>query len=187
MSRPIVIAICGLSGVGKTYLINRFLSANAHATRLSAGAVIAEARNTTDPEFLRQLPVDELDLSQELLIAGLPRAIKDANSSLLLLDAHTVIDNGSDDMYVVANEVFTALRPDGIIHVEADPAAIARQREADRERARPHRTAEILSQQQTLSARRAQEIADALGVWFKRVESGDFHTFEESLKSDRRK
>jgi adenylate kinase len=181
VSAPTIIVICGLSGVGKTYLINRFVAGNGYAARLSAGSIIAEARNITDPEFLRKLPANELDRSQELLIAGLPRILRNVTAPLVLLDAHTVIDNGSEGLYVVTDAVFAALRLHGIIHVEAEPEVIARQRDADTERARPHRSVKVLSDQQQVSARRAQEVAAGLNVWCARVRSGEVHAFEKLL------
>ncbi len=181
MSRPSVIAVCGISGVGKTYLINRVVAGLEHVTRLSAGSIIAEARSSAHPEFLRKLPVDELDRSQELLIAGFSRALADIRSRLLLLDAHTVIDNGSDELYLVADSVFAALRPDGIIHVEAEPELIVRQREADSVRPRPSRSVKVLDNQQRASAQRAEQLAAGLGIWCARVRSGDVGTFESLL------
>lgn len=183
MSRPIVIAIFGLSGVGKTYLINRFVAESEHVERLSAGSIIAEARSIMDPEFLRKLPTNELDRSQELLIAGFPRTLENLTARLLLLDAHTVIDNGSDELYLVADSVFAALRPDGIIHVEAEPRVIARQREADTGRARPYRSVQVLDDQQRVSARRAEEVAAGLGVWCARISSGDVRAFGRLLNA----
>lgn len=180
MSRPSIIVACGLSGVGKTYLINTFLGANPHAARLSAGAIIAEARKITDPEFLRRLPVNELDRSQQLLIAGFPNMLSALNARLLLLDAHTVIDN-SDELYVVTDAVFAALAPDGIIHVEAEPSVIARQRQMDVERVRPFRSIQVLAEHQQISARRAQEVAARLNVWFASVRAGDAQTFSDLL------
>src|SRR5262245_54190385 len=129
MNRPTVIAVCGLSGVGKTYLIDEFLAENPDAARLSAGALVAEARQINDPEFLRNLPISELDRSQDLLVAGMPLALARVSAKLVLLDAHTVIDNG-DSLYIVTDAVFAALSPNGIIHVEARPETIARRREA---------------------------------------------------------
>jgi len=124
--------------------------------------------------------VNELERSQQLLIAGFPNSLAAVSGRLLFLDAHTLIDNG-DELYVVKDAVFAALAPDGIIHVEAEPSVIARQREADVGRVGPFRAIEVLAEHQQILAQRAQEVAACLGVWFARVQSGDAQKFAELL------
>lgn len=175
-----VVLVCGVSGVGKTRLIRSFLASGADAATLSAGAIIADARKIQDPEFLRRLPADELLQSQELLIAGFRKLRPSLSQRLLILDVHTLIDNGRE-LYVIPDAVFSALEPNGIVHVQANPDSIALQRQLDVGRVRPVRSTQELADCQQRSAHRAEQIAEFLGIWSATVLSGDEPTFFKLL------
>lgn len=175
-----VILICGVSGVGKTRMARAFVSKHPSTVALSAGTIIGEARKINDPEFLRQLPVDEIDKNQQLLVAGFERLRSSLSADLILLDAHTVIDT-EHGLHTLPREVFKGLRPDGVIHVEADPADIYKQRELDRQRQRPVRSVANISEYQEMSRNRAREVAENLLVWMETVRSGDDPSFAQII------
>ena len=169
-SPPKVVLICGVAGVGKTSLIRDFIARHQWATTLSAGSIIAEARQTSDPEVLRTLPSDELERNQRLLIEGFARILPTIDASLLLLDAHTVVD-GANGLYLVPVHVFVKLQLDGIIHVEAPTSEIYERRRLDTQRKRPNRTASELEEYQRSSMERAFQVGSELKVWVERVNS----------------
>lgn len=175
-----VVLVCGVAGVGKTSLIRDFVAGRPWAVTLSAGTIIAEARRISDPERLRTLPSNELERSQQLLVEGFSRILPTVAASLLLLDAHTVID-GNDGLYCVPFDVFERLKLDGVIHVEAQSAVIWERRRLDTQRVRPQRSVSDLAEYQRLSAERACQISSRLSTWIGHIEAGDQEQFERLL------
>src|SRR5690242_8893414 len=89
---PPVVAVAGLSGVGKSTLLTRLKNAIPMQI-LQASALIKEARASRDGESLTldALRAVDLDENQRLLAQGFARRV-DRAASLVVLDCHTVIE-----------------------------------------------------------------------------------------------
>jgi adenylate kinase len=122
-----VVAVFGLSGVGKSWLISRFASANP-VVHVQAGQLLGEAKaaisgNVATYEELRIGTV--LD-NQALLIRAFSEIISDAVQPIIF-DEHCVVDNG-DQLVEIPVEVIAALSASGIVFVKSQPGGIVERR-----------------------------------------------------------
>lgn len=172
-----VVALTGVSGVGKTTFIHR-LAKRIPFQHLTGGSLIAQARDGTDVprDALRQFDLDD---NQRLLIKGF-MAARDRTVETVLFDGHVVID-GPEGLMDVPVSVFQALGICLMVHLEADPVVIKRNREHDQRRARPLIDTEALQEQQRRSRRHATSIAQALNVECLVLQAKDLSVLEAQL------
>lgn len=163
MSRRI--ALLGLSGVGKTTMLNR-LSRQVAFTHLEASRLIKaeQARRSIaaqSSEALRTGPV--LD-NQALLIAGFKHEARSIDGSIVF-DGHSVIDGGNGLIKIPA-DVFASFELQAICILQAAPAAILARRQGDSARPRPAPSAGALAEHQEKAIEVARVIAEQLNLSF---------------------
>jgi adenylate kinase len=176
----ITLLVCGISGVGKTSLIQSTTVRFPVALRWRASEIIGETRGTTDPERLRALRPKDLQRSQELLIQGFRARRGLFPDKLVILDAHSVIDT-DDGFFEVPVDVVSRLRPAGIIHVASRVDQIEARRTTDPARTRPKRSAIQLAEYQKRSKLACERYRDALGIPLIHVDSGDNADFAHAI------
>ncbi|MEH6722201.1 MAG: ATP-binding protein [Qipengyuania sp.] len=155
-----VIAVTGISGVGKTTFIRK-LAEKTPFQHLTGGSLIsrAQAAPAISRDVLRQFDLEE---NQRLLVEGF-MVTRDQYAEMVVFDGHTVID-GPDGLTTIPVDVFEALGLCLIVHLEADPAVIQRNRKQDSHRERPSLDIDILRNHQIFSRRHAIVVAQALGI-----------------------
>ena len=177
----LTILVFGISGVGKTRLIARAKDQLMPVLTWRASEMIGEARQISNSEDLRRLPVTELQASQELLVRGFT-ARRCANSdALVILDAHSVID-ADGGLIEIAIDVVARLHPAGLIHVGDTAAHIQRRRDADVARPRPVRNAAELEHYQERSLEMCRRYSEALQVPLVEVISGEEQAFIRAVR-----
>ena len=171
--------VFGLSGVGKSWLCERF-AARHGAVHASASALLREAKRSigepTDSEGLRQGSVMD---NQQLLVREFD-LLRAKTDSPILLDAHNVVDDDTS-LVQIPLSVVQGLAPDLIVFIRSDPAAIIERRASDATRQRPMRDEATLERHQELAMALAHSHAKDLGVPFVVVEAGDEITFAAAL------
>ena len=170
MSRRV--ALLGLSGVGKTTLLNK-LSAKLAFTHLEASRLIKaeQVRRSLaaqSSEALRTGPV--LD-NQALLIAGFQHETRFIEGAIVF-DGHSVIDGGNALIEIPA-DVFAALELNAICILQAAPSEILARRQGDSARLRPARSEKELAEHQAEAIRVARAIAEELGLPFELIGNAD--------------
>jgi adenylate kinase len=178
---PQTVIVCGVSGVGKTHLIRSVIEGLPDAVTWSASEIIGEARQNTDPEYLRSLPEDELARSQEMLVLGFSRRLQIIGSRLVLLDAHCVLDTDAG-MFEISTEVMRRLSPQGFIHLEDQVERILERRTRDTKK-RPARTADRLHIYQERSRATCRGYETVLGKPMLEVRSGDTEGFLNAIRT----
>ncbi len=138
------ILVLGVSGVGKSTACARVAEGDPGFLHLRASRLLSEATGQS-AEALRVAPEVAIRLNQELLAAALDRRTAGLEHTTVLLDGHAVIDN-DHVLFQVSTEAVAALRPDGMLLLEASPEVILRRRAADG-RNRPLRTIAELSRE----------------------------------------
>lgn len=174
-----VIAITGISGVGKTTFIRK-LAEQMPFQHLTGGSLIARAQAGTalSRDALRQFDLDE---NQRLLVEGFV-AVRDGSANTVIFDGHAVID-GPDGLATIPFSVFEALGICLMVHLEADPVAIQRNRNQDHERTRPSLDPELLQDHQNQSRQHAKAIAQALAIDCLIIRSEEISRLEAFLLS----
>lgn len=170
-----VVALTGISGVGKTTFL-RELSATREFQHLTGGTLIAAARNKGS-EARDSLRHADLEENQRLLIQGFALD-KDPKANLIVMDGHVVIDTNSG-LARISSIVFEAIDVSLMLHLEADPLRIFKNRSEDTSRSRPTWDVETLAHHQKASREHAQYIARSLQIDFCAVRHGD-----QSLAAD---
>jgi len=176
-----VVAVFGLSGVGKSSMIARYAAsanvAHVQASQLMRDAKAALVGKPVTSESLRRGPT--LD-NQSLLTDAFAKVFPD-EARPIIFDGHCLIDAG-DHLIEIPVDVIRQLRPSGIVLVYAPPDEIVSRRENDTSRQRPVRTPCALSTQQDRCVVICTDYAERLGIRFDRVRSGDEHAFAQSLR-----
>jgi len=158
-----VVALLGLSGVGKSTLLHQ-LADDIAFQHLQASALIKEAREAVQArdvstDTLRHGNIDE---NQQLLIRGFADAVA-PGSELVVLDGHSVIDTDKG-LVAIESSVFGTLGVAGIVYLADVPTQIVKRRLADSGRQRPARSANEIREHQNVALLNAFKIALELGV-----------------------
>jgi adenylate kinase len=158
-----VIALTGLSGVGKSTLI-RALAVSIPLEHLQASVLIKEGRHAIGDATITQDQLRFVDIgeNQNLLIRGF-RLKAGTSNRLIILDGHTVIER-DDGLTLIDARVFGAIGIDGMIFLADDPEAIAKRRRDDPARRRPVPSVDRLRLVQEEAQRHAVAICLALSV-----------------------
>lgn len=158
---PPVIAVAGISGVGKSTLLARIAN-SMDIQILQASALIREARPLVDgkPPTLDELREVDLDENQRLLIRGFLDWV-DREAALVALDCHTIVETGEGLVYIHPR-VFKPMNLKAIVFLKDDPEKIAQRRKDDHTRKRP--SAIDIGSVQTSAINQAHFIADSLNV-----------------------
>lgn len=172
-----VVALTGISGVGKTTFLRK-LSAAREFQHLTGGTLIAAARNKGSDarDSLRHADLEE---NQRLLIQGFALE-KDPKANLIIVDGHVVIDNNSG-LARISSTVFESIDVSLILHLEADPVRIFKNRSEDTSRFRPIRDVETLAHHQAASREHARYVARSLQIDFCILSHGDHSLVADSL------
>ena len=162
MSRRKVVALAGLSGIGKSTLL-KDARRGLVFEHLQASDLINTERHERQgkPVSHDLLREGDIDGNQALLISGFMRhAPKDG---LIVLDGHTVIDTPSG-LVEISPSVFSAIEVSRFVIVIDDVEKIALRRLSDAQRTRPVRSHEELAEHQERSVLAAYRAALTLNV-----------------------
>jgi adenylate kinase len=175
-----VVAVFGLSGVGKSWMISRYTNAanvaHIQASKLMRDAIAAQEAMMVTSEDLRSGPV----LNNQNMLTDAFAKVRASEARPIIFDGHCMVDSGEQPIEIPI-EVISRLQPSGIILVYAPAAEIVSRRESDTSRQRPARTSSALSAQQDRCVVICTDYADRLGIGFDQVRSGDERVFAQSL------
>ncbi len=170
MNNRRVIALVGLSGVGKSTLLASVAKAvpftSLQASTLIKGELLHRRQVLILQDTLREAPIDA---NQALLVASFHRNAP--ASGLVVLDGHTLIDTPTGIAEIGA-EVFGAIEVRHFVVLTALPEIISMRRTLDCRRKRPERTIEEIHRQQEQSLAVARSTAHTLGVPITVIETG---------------
>ncbi len=162
MSRRKVIALAGLSGVGKSTLLDGARRTLVFEHLQASDLIKAERQERQGKpvahDLLRKGNIDD---NQALLIAGFMRRAPE--EGLIVLDGHTVIDT-PDGLVEISPSVFSAIDVSRFVVLVDDVEKIELRRLSDTRRTRPVRSHEELAEHQERSVLAAYRAALALSV-----------------------
>lgn len=160
-----VIAVFGISGVGKTFLVSRFVADQQAFQHLQAGELIRDAIRMTpgSPESLRTAAVERVLNNQEFLVSAFARFREENPLTHVIFDGHSVIDNDSC-LLDIPVDVVRRLDPDRLVFIQDSPEKILQRRAADDSRVRPIRSSDELGRHQDRAWMVCQEYAQTLSL-----------------------
>jgi adenylate kinase len=170
-----VVAMFGLSGVGKGWIAGQLSAHNPEILHLEASVLMRAAMRTTG-EALRTAPADVVRDNQAKLLDAFRQAREAAPERPVLFDGHSIIDNDQQ----LVDVPLSVLAPDLIAFIHDNPAAIRARRLADA-RSRPDRSVEALAHQQARAEAVARSYAIELKVRFLGLEAGDWRTLKNAF------
>lgn len=179
MNRKIV-AVIGISGVGKTTLLESFIQRHPSVVTVSASDLLKRKLSVNDSEELRTASSAAVKSNQDRLVQAFDDFKRSTPHAHILFDGHAIIDN-DEGVVTIPTEIYKALTPDLIIFVEDDPNLIASRRDADSSRLRPSRSPQQLEDHQTLALNTSIEYGRNLSIPCEIVRSGDGDAFENVL------
>ncbi len=173
--------IAGLSGVGKTFLINKIMKGDSKYTHFSAGSLIRKRRENISHDELRLLDSSEILQNQHLLIdqLNIEKEGVDINAHILF-DAHMIIDTDKE-LIEIPSEIFKKLNPSRIVFLYENPETILKRRSYDVSRKRPIKTLGEIQFQQERSRKLAKQYSNDLSVDFINHSSADNITLTEKI------
>lgn len=182
MSRR-VIAVFGISGVGKSTLITEALKAAPEGAHLQARDLIKSGlADQTNSEMLRRRPSAKVRSNQDIMLEGFRRRVQAQPHRLIVFDGHLLIDT-DDELVQIPQEVIASLGPSLMVHVEDDIARIAARRTQDSSRQRPQRSEETLQEHQQLSRNLCEAYARGLGCRMLICHPNEVASFTDLLRA----
>lgn len=161
MSRRMVIALAGLSGVGKSTLLENARRRLVFEHLQASDLIKAEKQEHQGKPVAHDLREGNIDDNQALLISGFMRRAPE--EGLIVLDGHTIIDT-PDGLVEISPSVFSAIDVSRFVVLVDDAEKIALRRLSDTRRARPSRSPQELAEHQERSVLAAYRAALALRV-----------------------
>jgi adenylate kinase len=177
MSEPLVIALVGISGVGKTTFLTK-LSSRLEFQHLTAGSLIRRARDA-EKRPRDQLRLADVEENQRLLVEGFDLAC-DRLASRIILDGHCII-HGDLGVQHIGSQVFSELGIRLMVHLEAPSRQVQVNRSGDLARDRPLLHVAEIDEHQALSLAHAQDIASELQIEFLRLTHADLNVLVDRL------
>lgn len=184
MSSHSLLPAFGLSGVGKTRLLTQLEANIPNCIRLSVSELMTTTQKMTavGPNYLRMLPKEKILENQNHIVAEIRKASISVENQLILLDAHSVIDNFLE-LIKVPVEIIRSLRPISIVFIYDEPENIAQRRKDDSSRQRPSRTISELTEQQDIAREICSQYATILSLTYHEVASHDYNALKSIILS----
>lgn len=177
-----IIAVFGISGVGKSTLINEFIGKNTNWMHLQAGALIKSELKNVDHDHLRLEGNEAIMKNQYLMIDAFRREIKENGHSKVIFDGHSIIDTGSE-LLKIPVEVIKALKISGIIFISVDEHIILDRRNKDQSRKRPVLKEKELISHQDIALEQAQFYSDELSLSFNVLKNPSYQDFQSTVNN----
>lgn len=145
-----IIALVGLSGVGKTTSLRSF-GQDLSFQHLQASALIRDQIKQQSEAALSAdaLRLGDIDENQRLLVVGF-HAVHRSELDLIVLDGHTVIDT-PNGLTEISSSVFSDIGVTEFVFIAEEPSIIFERRLNDVSRSRPVRSAEELRTHQEVA------------------------------------
>lgn len=178
-----ITVIAGLSGVGKTYVIEALMGKSNNYTHFSAGTLIKKRIENIDRDSLRRADKNRILSNQYLLIEQLKEELLCFDTKQnVLFDAHILIDNDKT-VIKVPYEIFKEISPSRFIFILDTAENILLRRQKDKSRDRPLRNLDELENQQKQSIIIAKGYCTDLQIPFIEASSNDIDYIHEIISS----
>lgn len=172
-TRALIVAVFGIPGVGKTSTIWRTLQKYPQCISLSVSRLIAESTATKNPtDNLRTKLKNQILESQNIAIQGIKKVSQTYPRKLILVDAHSVIDN-DQELIRIPIRVVESFEPSILVFIYDEPAQIRTRRQGDKKRMRADRTVDQITAEQSTALDTCREYSLSLQIRLCEIKAGD--------------
>ena len=173
--------VVGVSGVGKTQLIRRFVSKHHEYTHLEASKLIREGLNAQTSEQIGLLPKEQIIKNQSILLGGLLEYKQ--NCHHIILDGHLLINNNQELVKIPLN-VVKEIAPHNMVLITGNPYDVILHRTKDLHRKRHSQTATEIEEIQSYLRHIAISYCKELGIRFDTLDFSEYKRFEHLVTQD---
>lgn len=178
-----VVAIFGLSGVGKSTLINNYISSNQNWHHLQAGQLIHSALKNVEHDKLRLAGEDTVLKNQYLMVGAFWDKVRSNNLDNIIFDGHSTIDMETDILDIPV-DVIEQLFPYKLIFLKASPEIIMKRRSVDKSRDRPPLTKEEIEEQQDRALKQFYKYGESLSLSPHILENADIDVLHSLIQAE---
>ena len=167
-----IVLICGLSGSGKSSMIAALKSEDPSVIHIRASKLLSDAGKP-----IAHISKEDALMNQNALAELLAKELA-TDAPLVLIDGHVLIETAAGP-YLLSDDALSNLKINGVIFIAADPELVSYRRQGTN----METSKEVLSHLMQLEAMQARRFADARGIQYARVDSGDVEAFKSKLSN----
>lgn len=170
--------VVGVSGVGKTKMIKRFVANHDGYVHLEASKLIQHGINAQTSEHLRLLPKEKIVKNQSFLIEELSKYKQ--KSQRIILDGHLVIYN-NQELIPIPLDVVRDIAPHNVVLIQGNAQDIISHRINDQHKNRPNQTTDEIDQNQDFLEQIATNYCEEMCIRFDKVYFHEYKRFSDLL------
>lgn len=164
MNNQKVAIVFGLPGVGKTTLIECFLSTRNDFIRLSGGSLINGELSEQERDILRKESKDQVLSNQNILLFNFRKERAKLRDKHIIFDGHCLVKSG-DSITVIPVDVIHGLEPDIIIFLDEPTEVIIDRRNRDETRpGREHESASDIDKNRDMQIGVCKDYSSKLNI-----------------------
>lgn len=170
----ILIFVIGLSGVGKTSMIQRFVEENPDYLHLEASKLIKQATGIQVSEKIRLLAKNKIIKNQYILVEELSRYKNSFDK--IILDGHLLINN-NQELIPIPLDTIRKISPNSMILVEGNANDILLHRKNDLYKTRPNQLLVEIEEEQLELRKIAVKYCNELNIKLDTINFEDYAEF----------
>jgi adenylate kinase len=173
--------VIGISGVGKTQIIRKFVSSNPEYLHIEASTIIKKNLKIDKDKQIQYLSKEEIFKNQYDLIKELSKYRKIHQK--IILDGHLLIEI-NQEATLIPLSIIKKISPNQIILIQGKPEEIIEHRSNDSHKKRPAAGKDIINKKQNLLEKYAHESCKELNIKFEILNFLDYNRFVALLRQN---
>lgn len=173
--------VVGVSGVGKTEMIKRFVADHHDYVHIEASKFIKQGINAQTSEQIRLLPKEQIIKNQYFLLKELSKYKQ--KHQRIILDGHLVIYN-NQELVPIPLDVVKDIAPHNLILIQGNAQDIISHRISDPHKNRPNQTADEIEESQQFLEQIAINYCKEICIRFDKLYFNEYKKFSELLTED---
>lgn len=173
--------VVGVSGVGKTEMIRRFVADHHDYVHIEASKLIKQEINAQTSEQIRLLPKEPIIKNQSFLLKKLSKYKQ--KHQRIILDGHLLIHN-NQELIPIPLDIVKKIAPHNIVLIKGNAQDIILHRINDPHRNRPNQTITEIEKSQPFLEQIAISYCKKLGIRFDTLDFSEYKKFSNLLSQN---